>query len=102
APHAWLSDGRSTLDLFGRGYTLLRLSTNTPVTALEDAAREQGVPLTTIDIDDDAIAQLYERALVLVRPDGFVAWRADALPTDCAHLVATVRGVHATAAHAAA
>lgn len=25
APHVWLSDGRSTLDLFGRGFTLLRL-----------------------------------------------------------------------------
>ena len=24
APHAWLPDGRSTLDLFGRGFTLLR------------------------------------------------------------------------------
>ena len=24
APHAWLADGRSTLDLFGRGFTLLR------------------------------------------------------------------------------
>ena len=25
APHAWLGDGRSTLDLFGRHFTLLRL-----------------------------------------------------------------------------
>ena len=24
APHAWLADGRSTLDLFGRGFVLLR------------------------------------------------------------------------------
>ncbi len=24
APHAWLADGRSTLDLFGRNFTLLR------------------------------------------------------------------------------
>ena len=26
APHAWLADGRSTLDLFGRGFTLLRFA----------------------------------------------------------------------------
>ena len=26
APHVWLKDGRSTLDLFGRGFTLLVLS----------------------------------------------------------------------------
>src|SRR4029078_10998139 len=25
APHVWLADGRSTLDLFGRGFVLLRL-----------------------------------------------------------------------------
>jgi hypothetical protein len=28
----------------------------------------------------------------LVRPDGHVAWRADALPNDCLALVDTVRG----------
>ena len=26
APHVWLKDGRSTLDLFGKGFTLLNLS----------------------------------------------------------------------------
>ena len=28
APHVWLKDGRSTLDLFGKGFTLLVLSSN--------------------------------------------------------------------------
>jgi hypothetical protein len=35
---------------------------------------------------------LYERRLVLVRPDGMVAWRADSLPDDASLLVATVTG----------
>ena len=30
APHVWLRDGRSTLDLFGRGFVLLRLGANPP------------------------------------------------------------------------
>ena len=30
APHAWLGDGRSTLDLFGRHFTLLRLGSEAP------------------------------------------------------------------------
>src|SRR5262249_23230525 len=30
APHSWLADGRSTLDLFGRGFTLLRLRPDAP------------------------------------------------------------------------
>ncbi len=30
APHVWLKDGRSTLDLFGRGFVLLRLGDDAP------------------------------------------------------------------------
>ena len=30
APHVWLDDGRSTLDLFGRGFVLLRLGPEAP------------------------------------------------------------------------
>ena len=36
--------------------------------------------------------RLYERALVLVRPDGHVAWRADAEPADARALIDCVRG----------
>ena len=42
--------------------------------------------------DDPAIAELYERSLVLVRPDGHVAWRGDRLPGDVAALTDRVRG----------
>ncbi len=52
----------------------------------------RGVPLETVEIDDPAIAELYERSLVLVRPDGHVAWRGDRLPGDCAALTDRVRG----------
>ena len=50
------------------------------------------MPLSITDIQDPAIAQLYERKLVLVRPDGHVAWRGDAIPSDPALLVSAVRG----------
>jgi hypothetical protein len=94
APHAWLRDGRSTLDLFGREFVLLRFSRNVDVARIEDAALDLRVPLTTTQIDDSGIATLYERKLVLVRPDGHVAWRADQLPDDCHALLNTVRGAH--------
>jgi 2-polyprenyl-6-methoxyphenol hydroxylase-like FAD-dependent oxidoreductase len=92
APHAWLADGRSTVDLFGRGFVLLRFEASTPTGPLQDAAAGHGVALERVDIDDPAIARLYERKLVLVRPDGHVAWRADACPADSNGLIAKVSG----------
>ena len=92
APHAWLADGRSTIDLFGDGFTLLRLAGGGDAGPLEAAAADRGVPLRVIAVDDPAVARLYERRLVLVRPDGMVAWRADSLPDDASLLVATVAG----------
>ena len=92
APHAWLADGRSTIDLFGDGFTLLRLGFAGDVTPLTAAAADRGVPLRVIAVDDPAIARLYERQLVLVRPDGMVAWRADSLPDDVSALLSTVTG----------
>ena len=50
------------------------------------------VVLTLVDITDPAIAALYERKFVLVRPDAHVCWRGDALPDDLARLIATVAG----------
>ena len=94
SPHAWLGDGRSTLDLFGRGFTLLRLGADAPDAGrLADAAESRGVPFAVETIPDDTIAALYERKLVLVRPDGHVAWRGDALPDDPAALIDRTRGV---------
>src|SRR3984957_18164887 len=78
APHAWLADGRSTLDLFGRGFTLLRLGDDPPETdAIAAAFARRRVPLSIEQIREPHIVSLYGRALVLVRPDGHVAWRAD-------------------------
>jgi hypothetical protein len=93
APHAVLPDGRSLLDLFGRGFVLLRFGSDAPDAApLVQAARSRGVPLDVVSIADPAIARLYERKLVLVRPDGHVAWRADTLPGSAIELIDRVRG----------
>ena len=93
APHARLDDGRSTLDLFGRSYVMMRLGRGAPDTApLEDAAKRRGVPLETAVIDDAAACSAYGRKLVLVRPDGHVAWRGDELPADAGAIVARVTG----------
>jgi 2-polyprenyl-6-methoxyphenol hydroxylase-like FAD-dependent oxidoreductase len=92
APHAWLADGRSTLDLFGRGFALLRFAEAIDTSGLHQAAAKRGVPLWEVAIDDPTTASLYERGLVLVRPDGHVAWRADAVPSDPAKILDQVTG----------
>jgi hypothetical protein len=93
APHAWIRRDFSTLDLFGQGYVLLRFAGAPDAAALENAAQQAGVPLTVSEIDDPVIAALYEKPLVLVRPDGMVAWRGANLPEDVDHLIGVVRGV---------
>ena len=93
APHAWLDDGRSTLDLFGDGFVLLRLGAHPPDPApWHDAASTHGVPLRAVAIAEANIAALYETRLVLVRPDGHVAWRGNECPADAAAIVQRLRG----------
>jgi 2-polyprenyl-6-methoxyphenol hydroxylase-like FAD-dependent oxidoreductase len=92
APHAWLPDGRSILDLFGRGFVLLRFGDAPPCAELQAAAASRAVPLTIETVDDPDTAELYQRRLVLVRPDGHVAWRSDSAPSNPERLIEQVGG----------
>src|SRR5258706_704379 len=92
APHAPLADGRSTLDLFGRDHVMLRLGREAPDAAgFADAAERRGVPLEVKLLEEPGVCALYERKLVVVRPDGHVTWRGDALP-DADKIVARLSG----------
>ncbi|HEU5275272.1 MAG TPA: hypothetical protein VFU97_16535 [Xanthobacteraceae bacterium] len=93
APHVWLAPGRSILDLFGKRFALLGFGADpADVAALESAARTRGVPLAFTSIDNQEAATLYARRLVLVRPDGHVAWRGDRAPEDPVAVIDCVRG----------
>ncbi|WP_424140155.1 FAD-dependent oxidoreductase [Roseomonas chloroacetimidivorans] len=93
APHVWLSEGQSTLDLFGRDFVLLIFGEG-EAPALVGAAADTGLPLTVHRIDHKDAAELYARRFVLVRPDGHVAWRSDRAPdaAEAARIVSVVRG----------
>lgn len=93
APHVVLKDGRSTLDLFGRSFVLLALGTGkNEGDTLAKAAVARNLPLQVLHIDEPDVLAAYERRLVLVRPDGHVAWRSDAPPAEALALIDTVRG----------
>ena len=93
APHLLLvRDGReiSTLDLFGKNFVLLAGSRDTGwCQAARDAAADCHLPLDAwhigADLGDPAgrFAECYGTSMdgaVLIRPDGFVAWRAQSPP----------------------
>ena len=96
APHVWLErDGNqvSTIDLFGDGFTLLVGSKGRPwKQAGERLTSDLGIDLKSVIIGEDGLQEpleqwrlvygIDESGAVLVRPDGYVAWRAHSLNSD--------------------
>jgi hypothetical protein len=80
-PHVFLADGSAVYDHLGKGLTLVVLDSSSSA-AFEDEAAKLNIPFTVLRIDDANVKRIYERKLLLVRPDHHVAWRGDALPAD--------------------
>lgn len=94
APHAWLSDGRSTLDLFGREFVLL-LSTGAASIVQKSfslEAKKRGIPLDCFEISDASVRSIYDRSYVLVRPDGHIGWSSNELTSDVDLILSKVTG----------
>jgi putative polyketide hydroxylase len=95
APHVWIEkDGKrvSTLDLFGAGFTLLSAAEGAgwSAAAREAANAAGGLPLKAYRFGqelrdpENGFAAAYgitATGAALVRPDGFVAWRAKSSET---------------------
>jgi 2-polyprenyl-6-methoxyphenol hydroxylase-like FAD-dependent oxidoreductase len=96
APHAWLRAGQSTLDLYGPEYVLLSFAGGPGAAPLRRAFADRGVPLEVVTGDGSEVARCYGWPLVLVRPDGHVAWCGTTSPPDAGKLVDQVRGSHMT------
>lgn len=78
APHLYLSNGTSIFDMFGKDWALVVFTKEeTGQMHLVNAAKALGLSLRQVDIPNEEDAKkLYERDLVLIRPDHHVAWRA--------------------------
>jgi len=94
APHAWLADGSSLFDRFGRDFTLLQFgpAQAAPAGAIEAAARRLGIPLAVLRLDEPFLPALYGAELALIRPDQHVAWRAGAAADDPESILRRVTG----------
>src|SRR5204863_228584 len=85
--------GSALHDRLGVGYTLLRLgATTADTTGLEATFRALGAPLAVLEFADPAVRTIYERDLLLVRPDLHIAWRGDRPPEDPARVAAVATG----------
>lgn len=92
-PHLWLDDDTALHDQIGLGYTLVVLNDRPAETAgLEAAFDAYGAPFDVLRVRATAGRDVYERDLLLVRPDLHVVWRGDGLPDDVAGLAATATG----------
>jgi 2-polyprenyl-6-methoxyphenol hydroxylase-like FAD-dependent oxidoreductase len=91
-PHIWLNDGRSLYDALGPDYTLLRFDTAIDVSDLMSEAARAQVPIKLLDIASSESAGIYDRSLVLARPDQHVAWRGNLPPKDPKELVDLISG----------
>jgi len=96
APHVWLSDGVSLLDVLGTGFTLLcSPHARAEQTALmQQAMHAARVPLTVRVMDDrHTWPAEYRHAWHLIRQDSHVVWRGDQITPDLAtSVVACLRG----------
>lgn len=90
-PHVFLADGTAIHDRLGIGFTLVALD-KVDATGLEAVAGDLGIPIDVLELGQPELRSIYERDLLLVRPDQHVAWRADALPDDVAGLLKQVSG----------
>lgn len=96
-PHIWLDEkremGSSIFDRLGKWFTLIRLtSCRVDTHPLEKAAELRNIPLKVLNVAVPEAAELYERSLLLIRPDQYIAWRGDTLPDDCHALLSQVWG----------
>lgn len=90
-PHVFLADGEPIHDKLGLFFTLVVLD-DTDTAAMEQAATDAGVPVDVLRLGRPDLRGIYERNLILVRPDQHVAWRGDELPGDCRGLLTLVTG----------
>lgn len=99
APHLWIKTDEpkvSTLDLFHRDWVLVAESARWHEAAGR-AATQLGIKIACLPIDTEALREELRTAFgigpngaSLVRPDGYVAWRARELPEDPAAAITTV------------
>jgi 2-polyprenyl-6-methoxyphenol hydroxylase-like FAD-dependent oxidoreductase len=73
-----LSQGKSTFEALGSGFSLLAFDApERSVTEFKIAAQKRGIPLAVVSASRDGGREVYECGLVLVWPDQYVVWAGE-------------------------
>ena len=93
APNIALGEQATLFDQFGSGFTLVdALDDNSQSSRLLCEAANVGLPIRHLTLTDPAFAALYQRRLVLVRPDLHIAWSGTEVAT-ATDVIDRVRGM---------
>jgi len=88
-----MSNGDPAPEISGTGFTLLALDAATDdISAFEAAAAASGIPLAVVHDSLDGGREAYDARLVLVRPDGYVAWAGDRPTMSASRILARAAG----------
>ncbi|MSR13656.1 MAG: FAD-monooxygenase [Gammaproteobacteria bacterium] len=90
-PHVYLNDGISIHDKLGLYFTLIMFA-DLDAHGFEEAAARLRIPLKVLRIAQAGLREIFERDILLVRPDQHIAWRGDTLPSDCARILIQASG----------
>jgi hypothetical protein len=74
------------------GYTLLCLNGRHETDALEKAFRGTSAPFSVLHVASEPARAIYERYLILLRPDMHVVWRGNNPPDNPDELAALATG----------
>ena len=77
APHVWISESQTTLDFYDGRFTVVTTDKLADPTPLLAEAKARSIPIHHVFCRHSEVAELHERRMILVRPDGHVAWRGD-------------------------
>jgi len=84
-PPQLLSSGRNVFEELGSAFTLLAFGVDDAAAAsFAQTGKTLGVPLKIVRDSYEARRRDYNAKFILVRPDRYIAWRADAPPADAA------------------
>ena len=90
-PHLFVN-GTAVFGQLGMGFTLICLADGLDSWGFEKVAQDRGVPFTVVQLRCDNARKVYERDLILVRPDQHVCWRGNEMPWDAGAILDRVRG----------